>query len=359
MSKGGEREERVIALYKHLRTLTLLLYSSCILYYLTTGWEGARKFMVLMIPLSIVLWVADSLSRGERLIPKIKNIYVNSAIGLTFIFIALASWYYLNANFWDLVSIRMGFYTDIDLIVGGLLSLLVLWYGALKYPIIFVIVVFFIIHVLYGRFFPGILYHPGISFQRMVAAFSVDFSTGIFESLPQIGATIISAFMLLVGIINGFGVVRSINNIVVAKLHKRPELIPQSNILVGTPIGMVTGSAGAATATVGSVTVPLIKSLGITLPAAAAMAAASGIGAQLMPPVMGASAFIMADALGVSYFDVMIRGFIPALVYFGGISVAMFYLTLRSVKKSTSKLNVSSGRPGNESSLISSKAYRL
>ncbi|MEM3983732.1 MAG: TRAP transporter large permease subunit [Sulfolobales archaeon] len=319
----------------YARAAIVLIYSALVLYYFATGWQGARKFVVLMVPLSVVLWTLDSLSKGESLVPRLKNFYANLVVGAVFVSISLASWYYIDQNFWDLVSVRMGFYTLTDLIMGGLLAFVVLWFGAVKYPIIFAIVAFFMLHALYGRYFPGVMWHPGISLTRMIAAFSVDFSTGIFESLSQLAATVISAFMLLVGILNGLGLVKSINDIVLTRLRS-PQLIPLTNILVGVPVGMVTGSAGAATATVGSLTVPLVKDLGVPLAMAAAMAAVAGVGAQLMPPIMGASAFIMADALGVPYFEVMIRGFVPAIVYFAGSGVAIFYISTKTVKRVSS-----------------------
>lgn len=317
---------------KYVRLALIIVYAFLILYYFTTGWEGARKFVVTIVPLSVVLWVVESLYRRDPLIPKVRNLYVNVVVGAVFIALSLLSGYYINSNFWDLVGVRMGSYNQTDLIMGALIAAIILWFGAVKYPIIFAITMFFFLNALYGRYFPGILNHPGLSYSRIVAAMSVDFSTGVFESLSQIAATVISAFMLFVGILSGFGLVEATNKFVLSKL-KSPKLIPQTNILVGVPVGMVTGSAGAATATVGSLTVPIVKTLGVPLAMASAMAAAAGIGAQLMPPVMGASAFVMADALGVPYFDVMIRGFVPALVFFAGLAVAIYFISLKSVKE--------------------------
>lgn len=316
---------------KYARTLLILIYAILIVYYFITGWEGARKFVVIMVPLSVVLWVVNSLYKGDSLAPKINNEYLNLIIGVVLSAISMLAMIYLNANFWDLVSVRMGFYTNTDLLVGGLMVLVILWFGALRYPLIFGLITFFLINALYGKYFPGVLKHPGLSLSRVIAVSSVDFSTGIFESLSQIATTVISAFMLFVGILNGFNVINSITTLVFSKL-KYPKVLPQSNVLAGVPIGMVTGSAGAATATIGSVTVPMIKKLGVPAVLAAAMAAAAGVGAQLMPPIMGTAAFVMSEALSVPYFDVMIRGFVPALVYFIGVGVAIAYISLKHVK---------------------------
>ncbi len=314
-----------------LRAILMTVYAILILYYFATGWEGATRFVIIMIPLSITVWVVDSIYKSDPLIPRLRNRYANLAAGTVFVLVSLASGYYIYSNFWDLVSVRMGFYNSTDLLAGALIALVVLWFGAVKYPIIFAIVLFFLVNALYGRYFPGILGHPGITYTRLIASLSVDFSTGVFESLSQLAVTVISAFMLFVGILSGFGLVDSTNRIVLSKLRS-PILIPQTNVLVGIPVGMVTGSAGAATATVGSLTVPIVQSLGVPLTVAAAMAAATGIGAQLMPPVMGAAAFVMADALGVSYFDVMIRGFVPALAYIAGLAFAIYLISVRTVK---------------------------
>ncbi|MEM1795651.1 MAG: hypothetical protein QXI00_04535, partial [Sulfolobales archaeon] len=121
----------------YARAAIVLIYSALVLYYFATGWQGARKFVVLMVPLSVVLWTLDSLSKGESLVPRLKNFYANLVVGAVFVSISLASWYYIDQNFWDLVSVRMGFYTSTDLIMGGLLAFVVLWFGAVKYPIIF------------------------------------------------------------------------------------------------------------------------------------------------------------------------------------------------------------------------------
>jgi len=323
----------------YLRLFLMVLYAILVLYYLTTGWEGARRFVVLMVPFSAILWVVDSIYREELLVPRFRSNYVNIAVGSTFTLILLVSGYYVYSNFWDLVSVRMGSYTDLDLLFGALVAFVILWFGAVKYPIIFALVLFFMVNALYGQYFPGILRNPGLTYTRLIAALSVDFSTGVFESLPQLAATVISAFMLFVGILNGFGLVGSATKIVLSKLRS-PRLTPQTNILVGLPVGMVTGSAGAATATVGSLTVPIVRSLGVPLATAAAMAAAAGVGAQLMPPVMGAAAFVMADALGVPYFEVVVRGFIPALAYFAGLAITIYLISSRIIKTSETALQV-------------------
>lgn len=92
---------------------------------------------------------------------------------------------------------------------------------------------------------------------------------------------------------------------------------------------MVSGSGAANAATTGSATIPAMIGAGLARVDAAAIETASSLGGQLMPPVMGISAFLMADFLGRSYFDVVARGYAPALIYYAGVSVSVYLLTAR------------------------------
>ncbi|MBI2296259.1 MAG: TRAP transporter large permease subunit, partial [Betaproteobacteria bacterium] len=94
-------------------------------------------------------------------------------------------------------------------------------------------------------------------------------------------------------------------------------------------VGTVSGSGAANAITVGSATIPAMIGAGMPRMTAAAIETASSLGGQLMPPVMGISAFLMAEFLGRSYFDVVARGYAPALVYFAGVAVSVYLLATR------------------------------
>ncbi len=325
-------------LLKWLRNTTIALYAIIMLYYFLTGAGGPWQLAIIMVPLSAILYVLDGWYKSKNIIPGVKGV-ANYVAGAAFILVSITSMLYFNMEFIALRTVRMGSYTSVDLLIGTLAVITVLWYCLREYPVIFGILTFFIFHSLYGSYFPDPLYHRGISFNRLISVLTVDFSSGIYANLPQLALTVISAFMLFVGLLNGFGFVESIAKTVTSKIRSRRNL-PLVNIFVGIPVGMVTGSAGAATATILSVTQPILKEIGIPLVSIAASAAAIGIGAQLMPPVMGASAFVMADALGVSYFDVAVRGFIPALVYYIGIATAIYYISAKYVRRDSTEVKV-------------------
>jgi TRAP transporter 4TM/12TM fusion protein len=100
---------------------------------------------------------------------------------------------------------------------------------------------------------------------------------------------------------------------------------------------MVSGSGSANVAIVGQFTIPLMKRHGIPSKFAAAVEAASGLGGLIMPPVMAVAAFLMANYLGVSYWDVVARGFAPAITYYAVLAFTVYLLTLRFVRRSESK----------------------
>jgi TRAP-type uncharacterized transport system fused permease subunit len=91
----------------------------------------------------------------------------------------------------------------------------------------------------------------------------------------------------------------------------------------------VSGSGAANAITIGSATIPAMIGAGMPRATAAAIESASSLGGQLMPPVMGVSAFLMAEFLGRSYFDVVARGYVPALIYYATVAVSVYLLAVR------------------------------
>jgi TRAP-type uncharacterized transport system fused permease subunit len=94
-------------------------------------------------------------------------------------------------------------------------------------------------------------------------------------------------------------------------------------------VGTVSGSGAANAITIGSATIPAMIGAGMPPATAAAIESASSLGGQLMPPVMGVAAFLMAEFLGKSYFEVVARGYVPALIYYATVAVSVYLLALR------------------------------
>src|SRR5690625_2974372 len=168
-----------------------------------------------------------------------------------------------------------------------------------------------------------------MSWDRVVSSSSVEMSTGLFERLPQLGLTLIGSFILVLAVLRAFGCIDSILHGSARLAVKSPAMLPQTAVVGSFAIAAVSGSGAANAATTGSATIPALIKAGFPRPTAAAVETASSLGGQLMPPLMGIAAFLMAEYLRVSYFEVVARGFAPAIIYFLGVAFAVYLLALR------------------------------
>src|SRR5512134_3153612 len=158
---------------------------------------------------------------------------------------------------------------------------------------------------------------------------SVEMSTGVFSNLPQLALTLIGSFVLVLSALRAFGCVESILKASKLIAVRSPHALPQSAVIGSMAVGTVSGSGAANAITVGSATIPAMIGAGMPRVTAAAIETASSLGGQLMPPVMGIAAFLMAEFMGRSYFDVVARGYAPAIIYYVGVSVSVYLLSTR------------------------------
>ncbi|MGB5082916.1 MAG: TRAP transporter fused permease subunit, partial [Burkholderiales bacterium] len=220
-------------------------------------------------------------------------------------------------------------YSTTDLAMGAVMVVLIMEYARKRYLPLFVLNIVLILYAVYGQVVPGMFYHPGLSWERVVGAMSVEMSTGIFSSLAQLALTLIGSFILVLSALRAFGCVESILKGSKLVAARSAHALPQSAVLGSMAVGTVSGSGAANAITVGSATIPAMIGAGMPRVVAAAIETASSLGGQLMPPVMGISAFLMAEFLGRSYFDVVARGYAPALIYYAGVSVSVYLLSTR------------------------------
>jgi len=155
---------------------------------------------------------------------------------------------------------------------------------------------------------------------------------GLFGTYAQIGVGVIAAFFVFLGIAQGFGIQESIIKTFVGLLGKHTTLIPQTAVVTSMAIATCSGSGAANAAITGQYTIPLMKKAGFPALYAGAVEASASLGGLLMPPVMAIAGFLMADFLGVSYFEVIARAYGPALIFFGIISLSVYLFTARFLR---------------------------
>nr|WP_241080935.1 TRAP transporter fused permease subunit [Natranaerofaba carboxydovora] len=236
---------------------------------------------------------------------------------------------YLTSQFEAIRFERLGRWSNMDIFASLTTILLVLEYARRKFFPIFVLNIVLILYAVYGYIVPGMFSHPGLSWYRIITSMGVEMSTGVYSDLTQLGLTLIGAFFLVLAVLRGFGCIDSILKFAQRLAKKSSFALPQAAVIGSFAVATVSGSGPANAATTGAATIPALKKAGFPSENAAAIETASSLGGQLMPPVMGVTAFLMVEFLGVGYFDVVARGFGPAFVYFFGVAASVYLLTAK------------------------------
>jgi TRAP transporter 4TM/12TM fusion protein len=307
--------------------LTAAFFFAYLLVYYWTGEGGPVLLAFALVPVTFILYTLDALRKNE-LYPRLP-VVVNYIIGGIYIIISIVVAVYMYVEYEMIGTVRAGMWNTMDLTIGALMAVLVMEYARKRYFALFVLNVILILYAVYGAVVPGMFYHPGLSWERIVTAMSVEMSTGVFSNLPQLALTLIGSFILVLASLRAFGCIESILKASKQIAVRSPHALPQSAVLGSMAVGTVSGSGAANAITVGSATIPAMIGAGMPRVTAAAIETASSLGGQLMPPVMGIAAFLMAEFLGRSYFDVVARGYAPAIIYYVGVSVSVYLLSTR------------------------------
>jgi TRAP transporter 4TM/12TM fusion protein len=183
-----------------------------------------------------------------------------------------------------------------------------------------IIVIVFIVYALFGSYFPGELNTASISFDNLATYLYLD-PQGVLGIPLEVAATIVLIFLLFGQTISSIGVSRLFNDIAFALMGRFRGGPAKVAVVASSLFGMISGSAVANVATIGVFTIPLMKKSGYKPYFAGAVEAVSGTGGQIMPPIMGAAAFIMATFLGVPYATVALSAVIPALLYYTAVFI--------------------------------------
>ncbi len=311
-----------------IATVVYLLFS---LHYFTTGLGGTMLLAVTLVPIAYILWVLNSFVAGELPYPRL-GLKLNIAIASAYIAMCIFSLIYMRVEFDALIYDRAGFFNTPDKIVGVMMLGLVIEYTRREHGLLFYLILFLMFYSVYGWIFPGILGHPGVSWTRVFTSSSVEISLGLFGTYSQTGVGVIAAFFMFLGIAQGFGVQESIIKTFTGIFAKRKTLIPQTAVVTSMAIATCSGSGAANAAITGQYTIPLMKRAGFPALHAGAVEASSSLGGLLMPPVMAIAGFLMADFLGVTYFEVIARGYAPALIFFAIISLSVYLFTTRFLR---------------------------
>lgn len=195
----------------------------------------------------------------------------------------------------------------------------------------------FLIYSLESGFFPGLLRAAPTSLSNLII-FNIFQTDGIFGSPINTMASIIMLVMIFGSLLLATGAGKFFIEVAYVVAGRQTGGPAKVAVIASALFGMISGSASSNVATTGSFTIPLMKRVGYSPSFAGAVEAVSSVGGQVMPPVMGASAFLMAEFLGVPYFEIVKIAFFPALIYF----VAVFFsVHFRAVNTNLPKIPAS------------------
>lgn len=229
---------------------------------------------------------------------------------------------YVVVTYQQLVM-RAGTVTSIDYIIGAVGCLMVLeaCRRVVGKPIV-IVATAFILYAFAGPYLPDVLAHRGVSPSDLVA--HLYFTTeGVFGIPLGVSSTFIFLFILFGAYLESTGLGKffiDIANSIAGWASGGPAKV---TVLASGMMGTVSGSSVANVVGVGSFTIPMMKKLGYNKEFAGGVEAAGSTGGQIMPPIMGAAAFLMAEFIGVPYLEVVKAAVIPALLYYSGIWIAV------------------------------------
>lgn len=305
----------------------LLIYFLSVVFFGYHMWYGYTAAIprsqhgIRHLALVLVLWGLLKLVSEDRDTVRSKLLSLGYAV---YSVVSVIPLYYMDSNYQALVM-RAGAYTPTDITMGGLLIGLVLIALFSVSRLITGIAVLGLMYSYIGPLLPGMFQHRGLSPNRIITMNTVELQ-GLLGTLLQISATWVVIFLLLAGVMEKYGgmsaFIKGVTRI--AASSKRIE-IGQVAVAASAFMGSINGSTAANTATTGAFTIPLMKENGYTARLAAAIEAVASCGGQILPPIMGAGAFLMAELIDPTYSEIIIAAVAPAALFFltVGISISL------------------------------------
>lgn len=221
------------------------------------------------------------------------------------------------------INFTNDFTIPVELMLGiiGILILLEATRRVIGVPLV-VIAVCFLLFSYFGQYAPDIISHGGLSLKRLVGFQWFD-QEAIFGIPIGVSVDFIFLFVLFGALLETAGGGKYFLDLAFAMVGKMRGGPAKAAILGSGMTGLISGSSIANTVTTGTFTIPIMKKTGFSKEKAGAIEVSSSVNGQIMPPVMGAAAFVMASFIGVTYFEVVKHAFLPAIISY----IALFYIS--------------------------------
>ncbi len=221
------------------------------------------------------------------------------------------------------IQLTESFNFPIELVIGilGILILLEATRRVIGIPLV-IIAICFLLFSYFGKYAPEIISHGGLSLKRLVGFQWLD-QEAIFGIPIGVSVDFIFLFVLFGALLETAGGGKYFLDLAFAMVGKMRGGPAKAAILGSGMTGLISGSSIANTVTTGTFTIPIMKKTGFSKEKAGAIEVSSSVNGQIMPPVMGAAAFVIASFIGVTYFEVVKHAFLPAIISY----IALFYIS--------------------------------
>lgn len=291
-------------------------------FHLWTAWQGtllAMKqrslHMIFAFTIGFLLYPARSKSKNKNKV---------QILDWVFVAISLIVWGYIFFNV-EAIALKGGRMSQQDMILGVAAVLITLEVTRrVVGPELPIVTIVFLIYAYFGRNMPGILAHRGFSIQRIVSHMYMT-TEGIMGTPLGVSATFVFMFILFGSFLEKTGVGKFFIDFAYAITGSTRSGPAMTSVLSSGLMGSISGSSVANTVTTGAFTIPLMKRTGYTSTYAGAVEATASTGGQIMPPVMGAAAFIMADFTGIPYVNIVRAAIIPAVLYYFAVGTMVHF----------------------------------
>ncbi|MDX9871029.1 MAG: TRAP transporter fused permease subunit [Clostridia bacterium] len=236
-------------------------------------------------------------------------------IKITGTLISLATGFYILYR-WQGIIESGGVTNSTDIVVGIIFVVVLLLATKLSVGnVLMIIALLFLLYPFLGQYLPGMLQSKAYSMNRVISFIYVS-TQGIYGIPISVSASYIVLFCIYGAFLNVFGAGEFMFKLAASLTRGLVAATAKTAVIFSLLAGMISGSAAGNVAISGSITIPMMKKNGYKPEVAGAIEAVASTGGQVMPPVMGAAAFIMAEMLGMPYISIMKAAIIPALLYF-------------------------------------------
>ena len=236
---------------------------------------------------------------------------------------------YYQIKMQERLVLSAGFYTTWDVVVGIISVILVLEIGRRSVgKILPIICILFLLYCYFGNLVPGLLKTTRFTIRR-IAVFIYTSSDGLFGQTIYVSAKYIFLFILFGSILELTGAGKWFVDLAYAAFGKARGGPAQAAVYSSMLMGTINGSGAANVVTTGTFTIPLMKKIGLKPSTAGAVEAVASSGGQIMPPVMGAVAFLMAEMTGIEYAKIAIAALVPAALYYATLSASVYFIARR------------------------------